>query len=91
MMQLQVHLEHQQLVVFDANSPETLHPSKDTHLLAFFKANRDYTEAQHILYPDFPSKFTWHSNLTRWLPRKSRNTSGCMVFIPPNAGETFYA
>jgi hypothetical protein len=91
MMQLQVHLEHEQLVVFDADSPETLRPSKDTHLSAYFTATQEYPEARNILYPDFPSKFTWHSNLAQWLPRKTRKTSGHMVFIPSNAGENFYA
>src|ERR1700761_240985 len=90
-MQLQVHLEHKQYVVFDANESDAIDHAQDTHLTAFFKANERYPEARSVLYPDFPSKFTWHSNKREWRPRKSAKTSGRMVFVPPNGGEKFYA
>ncbi|SRR6266702_2793699 len=57
MMQLQVHLEGEQYITFDMNAAQQLCEQKDTHLTAFFKANKWYPEACTILYPDFPSKF----------------------------------
>lgn len=90
-MQLQVHLEHEQYIVFDENDSGGIQHTQNTHLTAFFKANERYPEARSILYPDFPSKFTWHSCEREWCPRKSAKTSGRMVFVPPNAGEKFYA
>ena len=90
-MQLQVHLKHEQYVVFDEDDPDTAQQPRDTHLTAFFKANARYPEARDIVYPDFPSKFTWNYAQRRWDPRKAAKTSGRMVFVPINAGEKFYA
>jgi hypothetical protein len=90
-MQLQVHLEHEQFVVFDEDDEELAEQPRDTHLTAFFKANERYTSAHTITYPQFPSKFTWNYSQKCWYPRKAAKTSGRMVFVPPNAGEKFYA
>ena len=62
---------------------------QETQLTAFFKANEQYAEACSIVYPDFPSKFTWDQRW--WLPHKGVKTSERMVFVPLNAGEKFYA
>jgi hypothetical protein len=91
MMQLQVHLEGRQYVVFDGNNARALREHNDSHLTAFFKANARYPEARNLLYADFPTKFTWDYKHKQWCLRKRGKTSGRMVFIPPNAGETFYA
>ena len=56
MMQLQVHLEHKQFIVFDKNDTDAIHQPQDTHLTAFFKVNTLYPEAHSVTYPDFPSK-----------------------------------
>ncbi len=90
-MQLQVHLEREQYVIFEQTDTQRFNEEHDTHLTAFFKANQQFPEAREILYPDFPSKFTWDYGRKRWYPRKGGKTSGRMVFIPPNAGEKFYA
>lgn len=91
MMQLQVHLEHEQYIVFDEDDETVSQRPRDTHLTAFFKANEQYPEARTVTYPDFPSKFTWNYGRRSWSPRKGAKTSGRMVFVPPNAGEKFYA
>jgi hypothetical protein len=91
MMQLQVHLEGRQYIVFDGNNSHSLREHNDSHLTAFFKANTRYPEACNVLYADFPTKFTWDYSHKRWYLRKRGKTSGRMMFIPPNTGETFYA
>ena len=90
-MQLQVHLEHEQYIVFDEDDPDAAQQPRDTHLTAFFKANARYPEARDIVYPDFPSKFTWNYAQRCWDPCKAAKTSGRMVFVPINTGEKFYA
>jgi ATP-dependent DNA helicase PIF1 len=94
-MQLQVHLENQQCVTFDADDPTSLQNIStnpdDTHLTAFFKANQRYPLARTLLYSEFPTCFTWDRDECKWYPRKSGDTIGRLVFIPPNAGERFYA
>jgi len=94
-LQLQVHLEHQQSVTFDPEDTNALEnmtdDPEDTHLTAFFKANQRYEQARDLLYVNFPSRFTWHSDTKSWLPRKKRDQVGRLGFVPPNAGERFYA
>lgn len=90
-MQLQVHLEGEQFVVFSDHNARNLARPGDTPLTGFFKANERYPEARDVPYPDFPSKFTWDSRTRKWKPRQRGNTSGRMVFVPPNAGDRFYA
>lgn len=90
-MQLPVHLEDEQFVLFDENDADAVERPPKTQLTAFFEANERYPEARSTVYPDFPTKFTWHRDRRQWLPRKGVRTSGRMVFVPPNAGEKFYA
>src|SRR6266404_186352 len=95
MMQLQVHLKNEQYVIFNPSTHDGLSSATseppDTHLTAFFKANEKYPSARDLLYVDFPTKFTWHANKKEWQPRKQGNTCRRLVYIPPNAGEKFYA
>ena len=93
--QLQIHLENEQFLVFNSNDANSLQRasdnSSDTQLTAFFKANRTYPEARQLYYADFPSKFTWHSDEREWKPRKKKTVFGRMTFVPPTAGEKYYA
>ena len=93
--QLQVHLENEQYVVFNSNDGSSLARAsdevKDTQLTAYFKANELYPEARELYYADFPSKFRWHSKHRQWRLRKKRVVYGRMAFIPPTAGEKYYA
>ena len=90
-MQLQVHLENEEYLIFDKDDPDVAQGPRDTHLTAFFKANQRYPEAHSICYPNFPSEFTWHHKLCHWNKHKAGKTSGRMVFVPSSAGERFYA
>jgi hypothetical protein len=86
-----VHLENEQYVVFDPNRINDDPIPRNTHLTAFIKANEQYPVARTVLYPDFPTKFTWDYSRKIWYPRKGGTTFGRMVYIPPTAGEKIYA
>ena len=89
-----MHLENEQYVTFnstDNNSLWCAHWPCDTKLTAYFKANRCYPAARTLLYAEFPSKFTWHPKEEEWRPRERRTAYGRLSFIPPNAGEKYYA
>ncbi len=70
MTQLPIHLEWEQYIVFNHNHPEQIRNQTNTHLTAFFKVNQQWPEACEILYPDFPSKFTWDNSHKIWYRRK---------------------
>ena len=92
MQQLQVHLENEQRVTFRPDGTHTLGALvHDTQLIGYFKANRKYENARHLYYSEFPSSFVWNTTSFEWIPRKKRKVYGRLVYIPPNAGEKFYA
>lgn len=65
-MQLQVHLEGEQYIIFEGGDSPNVPQIQDTHLTAFFKANDQFPEARTVRYPEFPSKFTWHRKGKYW-------------------------
>ena len=90
--QLQVHLENEQRVTFRPDGSHTLAALvHDTQLTGFFKANQKYDNARELYYSEFPSEFVWNTNMFEWVPRKKQTVYGRLVYIPPNAGEKFYA
>jgi hypothetical protein len=93
--QLQVHLEHEQRVTFRPEQSQTIQNIErnchDTQLTGFFKANQRYPAARDLYYVDFPTKFVWNDDRHEWTPRQKFTSYGRLVFIPPNAGEKFYA
>ena len=94
-MQLQVHLEMEQVVYYDPKHQpqvaQVLEHQKDTVLTAFFKANQLYPDlARGLLYQEFPQKFTWKSKTKEWTPQKKDFAIGRMYYVPPSAGDKFY-
>ena len=88
--QLQVHLENEQCVTFKPNG-RLGNIKKDSQLMGFFKANKKYPDARMLYYHEFPSRFVWKKDLGEWVPRQRQTAFGRLVYIPPNAGEKFYA
>jgi hypothetical protein len=94
---LQLHLPEMQQVRFN---PETETAGDiiqrpdvyQTTLNAFFDTCRMAPEmTEDILYPDFPSKFTWDPKSKVWNPRRNNHTAiGRVTFCPPSAGERYY-
>ena len=77
-MKLQFHLENEQVVPFDedANVQDLLQRHEETQLTAFFKRNREHTDARDLLYADLPSYFTWNGKEKEWKPRVQKRTVG---------------
>lgn len=61
-----------------------------TKLLAWFEANRKYSEARNLTYSQFPAKFVWNATKHIWTPRKQGFAVGRIHFVPPGSGEMFY-
>ena len=92
MKQLQVHLENEHCVTFQPNGEHALsNLVQDTQLTGFFKANQKYAKARQLYYVEFPREFVWDAKKFEWFPRKRQKVYGRLVYIPPNAGEKFYA
>ena len=98
---LQLHLPDMQSVTFDpeAQSAEDLldrDKIRKTTLTEFFVACQQHSTAGSqlavgLLYPDFPSKFTWDQRSRAWNPRRGRfSTIGRVYFAVPSAGERYY-
>ena len=94
---LQLHLPDEQYVVYDvdAQTGQELVDNvkiRQTTLTEFFVACKRYPElAADMLYPDFPSKFTWNCTLKKWSPRKNASaTIGRVFFAVPSDKERFY-
>jgi hypothetical protein len=96
-VRLPIHEPNGQPVIFDAES-ETIEDVlqrgavERTMLTAFFEACVRYPElTEDLLYPDAPSRLTWHSKEKEWRPRKANfDIVGRVRFIPPSKGECFY-
>jgi hypothetical protein len=66
---------------------------RDTTLTACFTAcrNPEYIHLTHdLLYPDFPSRFTWNHAILTWTPRKTGDCIGRVYFVYPSEGEHYY-
>ena len=95
-IRLQLHLPNEQYVHYN---PETETAEQVLHregihittLTAFFDACCNYPQlASDLLYPDFPTRFTWHGDEKRWLPRKKgvvigRSSFGRRKILSPHA------
>ncbi|GJS55282.1 putative DNA helicase [Tanacetum coccineum] len=56
----------------------------------WMRANMIYPEGRHLLYADYPTKFTWHASDKEWRPRKSGMSIGRIYYVPPSMGEIYY-
>ena len=58
--------------------------------LAWFEANKIYTEGKELTYSKFPSKFVWFAKEKKWKPRKKGYNIGRLTNIPPGSGDLYY-
>ena len=76
---LQIHLEGEQTVYFDADekdqSMERIERSERTKLTSYFDLNARDEYARNLLYREIPEHYTWDQNSRKWKRRK-RNPSG---------------
>ena len=92
-MELQVHLENQQIVVFDADAnfiaAQLKLDSNRTILIAFFEYNSQHFDSRYLLYQEFPEHYVYHSRGKVWKPRK-KCSFGRMYHCNLTAGEKYY-
>lgn len=93
---LRIHLENQQMVVFDEGSEEAAAESpRDTELMAFFDYNKKQKEAgsseDFLRYVDFPEEFIYEQKTKSWRPRvRETETIGRVHSVSPASGDVFY-
>jgi len=93
---LPLHLPDEQDVMYDPDTQtaaEVIQRSDIdlTKLTAFFDACNTFPQlTSDLLYPDLPTRFTWHSDENAWLPRLKGVSVGRVYFCPPSAGERYY-
>jgi hypothetical protein len=95
----QIHLPGQHLILFDPSEPRDTVAERAarevTTLTQFFKANtlegEEGNVARELTYQEFPQKFVWNKKKKEWTIRQRGLSVGRMYFIPPTAGELFYA
>ncbi len=70
---LEVHLEGKHKVYFEKSNEEIAafkSENKPTKLIAWFEANKRFSNAHHIRYIDFPKYFSWSTVNRQWKPRE---------------------
>ena len=91
---LTFHLRGDQRIVFkdrsNLASVLTRNKNKDTMFLAWMEANRDYSSGRGLTYIQFPSLFTYDSELRSWHPRKRGQMIGRLTFVPATSRELYY-
>lgn len=90
--QLPVHLENEQVVVFNPQRRESAEKAvqKNSKLTAFFKYCQKHPD-EKVKYPDMPKQHTWHDKEGEWKRREGRfKTLGRMHSINPSQSELFH-
>jgi len=91
---LTFHLPGQQSTLFkdddDINVVFNRYENTNTMFLAWFEANKVYTQGKELTYFEFPSKFVWFAKEKEWKPRKKGYNIGRLTYIPPGCGELYY-
>ncbi|KAH0757108.1 hypothetical protein KY290_020601 [Solanum tuberosum] len=92
---LSFHLPDNQNVIFSDDDPIDVVINKPTvkesMFLRWLEANKEFPEARHLTYAEFPLKFVWKQQSKRWEKRKTSAFSiGRIFFVPPGSGEQYY-
>ncbi|KAH0633186.1 hypothetical protein KY284_035972 [Solanum tuberosum] len=92
---LSFHLPDNQNVIFSDDDPIDVVINKPTvkesMFLRWLEANKEFPEARHLTYAEFPLKFVWKQQSKRWEKRKTSAFSiGGIFFVPPGSGEQYY-
>ena len=91
---LSIHLENEQSVSFDDDSPldevmtrDTVHKSQ---FLSWLDANKKYIEGKELTYVEYPNKFTYKKSTKDWNLRKKGFSIGRLYFVPLSRRELYY-
>lgn len=93
-VRLPFHLENEESVIYKdyEKIDEVIEraESKKSMFLGWMEANKIYEEARNISYVDFPTKFVWKKDQSKWTPRKQGFSIGRISHMPPSGGQDFY-
>ena len=77
---LQVHLPNQNVVLFhDSDNVHDIFNQEQNHqttLIEWFVVNQTCTDANDLLYIDFPTKWVWNRGGRVWTRRQKGDTIG---------------
>ena len=62
---------------------------KMTILLAWMEANVLYPDARVLTYTEFPTKYVWKEECSKWMPRKQGFAIGRISHVPAGNGEDY--
>ncbi|XP_072054189.1 uncharacterized protein [Arachis hypogaea] len=85
-IRLSFHLEDKQLVVYGEKSnvndiiERTI--SHKSMFLGWMAANMSYPYARSLTYAEFPTKFVWKDDSSKWFSRKKSFTIGRLTHVP---------
>ena len=89
-IRLDIHLPGLQRVTFNADeaAEDALINTKSSSLDAFFRyCATNPEDVAGLLYPDAPTRLTWHKDKGVWTKRRSGQAIGRVTWIPPNKRE----
>ena len=88
------HLEHEQPVIYkdSASIQDVVNKAADRKMmfLGWMEANRTFGFARSLTYPEFPTKFVWKEDCSKWMPRKQGFAIGRLTHVPAGSGEDYY-
>lgn len=91
---LSFHLENEHNVIFSERekikSVAKRKRNNTSMFIAWFEANKLYSDANELTYPEFPSKFVWNNQDRAWIPRRKGFSIGRVYYIPPVASNNYY-
>lgn len=91
---LTFHLPNKQTISWNQysnlNDVVERNEAMDTMFLAWFAANRQYTEGRDLTYTEFPTRFVYDSKARAWRPRKRGQSIGRLNYVPHGVGELYY-
>ncbi|XP_015947186.1 uncharacterized protein LOC107472150 [Arachis duranensis] len=85
-IRLSFHLEDKQLVVYgkksNVNDIVERAISHKSMFLGWMAANMSYPYARSLTYAEFPTKFVWKDDSSKWFSRKKSFTIGRLTHVP---------
>ncbi|XP_025662239.1 uncharacterized protein [Arachis hypogaea] len=93
-IRLPFHLEDEQPVVYgetsNVNDIVERAISHRSMFLGWMEANMSYPYARSLTYAEFPTKFVWKDDSSKWFPRKKGFAIGRLTHVPAANTEEYY-
>lgn len=90
---LTFHLPNEQCIYFreegDIDSVLERNEGMRTMFLAWFGANKKYSDGHNLTYAEFSTKFVYMRKTREWQPRQQGNSIGRLHYVPVGSGELY--